>query len=368
MAEEEHKDPSDKPSINEKNWAKTLEEVEEYFRNHLGHQKTPLSYITRRDVDVPPHIGDPQANYTVVQDEMVRRAPHIDTNGNPTDHYHIDNQRVWTLISELTRDHKCWTYVKPFQRARDGRAAFLALRAHYLGTNMVNNMASGAETKLQNATYSKEGKRWNFESYVSTHKEQHQILQQLEEDHNYKGLDEGTKVRFLLAGIKTDKLDTIKAQILGDPTLQTDFDRCVNLFKAFLEQVSNDQTQTFNVSRVGTTNDGKDRAKGSFKNKKWVRKGGKPQENKGGKRKFKEGGNEDVEDRYYKPKEYSALTPAQRAKLQKFRDERQRTTAATVTELDRKVAALQLNAVKQEEDEDDDESSPQNNRNNAALQ
>ena len=107
MAEEEHKDPTDKPTINEKNWAKMLEEVEEYFRNHLGHQKTPLSYITCRDIDVPPHIGDPQANYTVVQDEMVHHAHHVDTNGDPTDHYNINNQRVWTLISKLMQDHKC---------------------------------------------------------------------------------------------------------------------------------------------------------------------------------------------------------------------------------------------------------------------
>ena len=115
----------------------------------------------------------------------------------------------------------------------------------------------------------KEGKRWNFETYVSLHKEQHQILQQLEDDHGYKGVDEGTKVRYLLAGIKTDKLNTIKGQILGDPTLQRDFDHCVNLFKAFLEQVSNDRTQTFNVSRVDTQ-DGKPKGRGPFKSKKWV--------------------------------------------------------------------------------------------------
>ena len=75
-----------------------------------------------------------------------------------------------------------------------------------------------------------------------------------------------------------------------------------------------------------------------------------------------------MEFRYYKPKEYSALTPGQRAKLQRMRDERQRTTAATVTELDRKVAAHQLSAVKQEEDDEESDSSPRSNRNNAALQ
>jgi hypothetical protein len=84
-------------------------------------------------------------------------------------------------------------------------------------------VASGAEHVLHIARYQNESKRFNFESYVSIHKEQHQILEQLEEDHGYKGIDEGTKVRYLLSGIKTDKLNTFEGQILGDPSLQTDF-------------------------------------------------------------------------------------------------------------------------------------------------
>jgi hypothetical protein len=77
----------------------------------------------------------------------------------------------------------------------------------------------------------------------------------LEEDHGYKGIDKGTEVRYLLSGIKTDKLNTFKGQILGDPSLQTDFDRCFNLFKAYLEQVANNRSQTSNVSRVAVRED-----------------------------------------------------------------------------------------------------------------
>jgi hypothetical protein len=79
--------------------------------------------------------------------------------------------------------------------------------------------------------YTKEGKRWNFETYVSAHKEQHQILEQLETDYGYSGMDDGSKVRHLIAGIQTNTLYTIKGQILGDPNLQCDFDGCVNLFR-----------------------------------------------------------------------------------------------------------------------------------------
>ena len=91
-------------------------------------------------------------------------------------------------------------------------------------------------------------------------------------------------------------MNTVKAQILGDPSLQTNFDRCVNLFKSFLEQVSNDRTQTFNVSRVGTqegNRGGKANKKGKWvklKNKnKRKREGDEDGDNKG-----------EITDRYYK--------------------------------------------------------------------
>jgi hypothetical protein len=385
LAEEEHKDPTVKPTINANNWPKTFEEIEEYLRNHLGHTKAPLAYVVRKDEAVPPAAADPAANYPVVQDEMIRRSPHVDALDEPTEAYKQDNRRVWTLLAELTSDHKCWTYMKPYSRTRDGRGAFLSLKGHYLGINSVNAMASKAETKIRDAVYTKETKRWNFESYVSTHKDQHQILQQLEEDHGYKGMDDGTKVRFLLAGIKTNSLDTIKAQILGDPTMQQDFDRCVDLFKSFLEQVAtSERTNTFNVSRVGTAaaeGDKKGKGKGPFKSRKWVKKeGGKKGADGGGggggggsgKRKANDDDDDDVKDRYYTTKEYAQLTPGQRAKLHKLREGRQtRQAASALTELQElrvQIAELRANNDDDGDDSGNDEPVAGNNRNNVALQ
>jgi hypothetical protein len=266
IAEEDHVNPTDKPVIKDDNWPRTIDDMEEYLRNHLGQMKIPLAYIVRKEETVAPSATDPPANYSIAQDELIARAPHRDVAGNHTELYNNDNHRVWTLLVELTRNHSCWTYIKGFARSRDGRSAFLKLREHYLGINNVNNMASKAEKTIAKLVYTKEGKRWNFEAYVSGHKEQHQILEQLETDYGYKCMDEGTKVTHLISGIQMDKLDTIKGQILGTPLLQRDFDGCVNLFKAFLQQVANDRGQTFNVSRVSTEDDGKKGAKNNKNN------------------------------------------------------------------------------------------------------
>ena len=118
--------------------------------------------------------------------------------------------------------------MKPAQRRRDGRRAFLALWDHYLGPNNVDNMASTAERKLSSTTYTGEKKRWNFEKYVKFHMDQHRIIEGLVE-HGHAGIDMRTKTRLLLDGIKSDKLDVIKTQILANPALRSDLTLRVTL-------------------------------------------------------------------------------------------------------------------------------------------
>jgi hypothetical protein len=180
--------------------------------------------------------------------------------------------------------------------------------------------------------YTKEGKLWNFATYVSGHKEQHQILEQLEVNSGYNGLDDGPKVRHLSTGIHTDKLDTTKGQILGNPALQRDFDGCVNIFKAVLLQVANDQGQTFNASYLETDRDGKKPHNRNNHINKPNRK-----------RKADADGNndEEVEDRFYTPKEYAKLTSGQHKKLQKLCDgPLEQQAAATLTDIQRLTIAV----------------------------
>ena len=48
-----------------------------------------------------------------------------------------------------------------------------------LFANTINNQAAAAKKTLQTLTYKGETRRWNFESYVTAHKQQHQILEEL---------------------------------------------------------------------------------------------------------------------------------------------------------------------------------------------
>jgi hypothetical protein len=74
-----------------------------------------------------------------------------------------------------------------------------------------------------------------FEKLVLMHLKAHIILEGLVE-HGYVGIDERSKVRHLMESIKTKSLDAVKAQIMANAELRTDFNACVTLFKDFISQ------------------------------------------------------------------------------------------------------------------------------------
>ena len=293
--EYEHEDPSP-PELNFKNWTRTVDIIEDYLRNCLGTTKIPLAYIIRENVAVPDDNTDPADNYPNYIDELIARAPHVIPGTNDhTQHYKDDNIAVFNKLSAMLRDKDCWTYMQRAQRSRDGRLAFMSLKEHYLGKNNVDNLATYAERKLQSTSYTGEGRRWNFEKFVKTHVDQHQVLTDLTR-HGYAGIDPRSKVRYLLDGIKTNTLAAVKTQIMADTRLRNDFDACVNLFQDFIKH-SNTEPRQANISALGRD------PRGQLKN-----------------------GNEksnfddiepdmSVEDRYYKKSEYNKLSAAKKKGL-----------------------------------------------------
>ncbi len=356
-AEKEHEDPSP-PELTFTNWTRTIDVIEDYLRNCLGKTKIPLAYIIRDQVVPTPHANDDADGYSSREDEMIARAPHMNADGLAhTDQYKEDNIAVFNKLSELMREKDCWTYMRSATRTRDGRMAFRNLKEHYLGRNNVDHLASQAERKLQNTTYSGEARRWNFEKYVRTHVEQHTILEELTR-HGYSGIDDRSKVRYLVDGIRTSSLDSVKAQVYASADLRADFQACVNLFKDFLKQSSNarDAARNSNISAIQRENT-----------------------NGPGKQPM----DLSVEDRYYTPREYNKLSLAKKNGLRHKRelrikknggkDPKKKPTNAKhsvkFTKSERRVvAALTKLAIDgDDKDSSDDEGEVTNNRNNRAL-
>jgi hypothetical protein len=231
----------------------------------------------------------------------------------------VDKKAVWELVSSLCRDQDCWTHVKPFLKKKDGRGAYRALYDYYLGKQNVDNQATSAEKAIELATWSQNSKRYTFDSFVKIHLDNHQILLDLTE-HGYAGIDEHSKVRHLLQGIKSTKMDSVKTAILASDTLRSDFGACVSLYKDFMTQNEglaggdNRNISQLSIRGGGGGGGGGGKSKGKGKGK-------------GRSKRTRDDALEDVasvpcDDRYYTKEEYKGLSVGNKKWLMEKRDNR----------------------------------------------
>ena len=80
----------------------------------------------------------------------------------------------------------------------------------------MNATASETEFMLQTSTYNGDKKAWNWEKCVVQHVKYHIILEN-PMDYGYQGLDPGSKVKYLLNGIRCNKLSTAVATVRVHP-------------------------------------------------------------------------------------------------------------------------------------------------------
>ena len=334
------KNTSEHPTVIVKDWPRTMEAIEEYLQQFRGTTGVPLSYVIRRVIQPAPDTDDPSTNYPTMEHEMVARAPilapgatgnatTLEANGPFTQSFITDRSEVWSKLAVIFGNSESWTYAKIARRTRDGRQCFRSVYNHYLGPNNIDHMASRAERKLRDSTYHGERRNWDFEKYVTTHKEQHHVLLSLE-THGYKGVDERSKVRYLNDGIKTSRLDTVKATILSSSEYRSNFDKCVNLYKDFIEQSNGQLESNISAVKTGTSNS---KPSGTV-------------------------ATSEITDRYYTVREYRTLTPEQKQKLHELRKKRKSASGNS------RVASVEANQKRTEKQPDTDRDG---NRNHPAL-
>ena len=146
--------------------------------------------------------------------------------------------------------------------------------------------------------YRGEPRRWNFEKFVTAHKQHHQILEGLME-HRYKGINERAKVRHLMAGIKDPTLTVGKSQILATPDIRNNFDRAVILYKDFITQSETHKNPDVQIAAVTLYTAANSNASSQNNNTAGI-----------------------VEDWYYTKFEYKKYPQEQRDKLRLLHDKR----------------------------------------------
>jgi hypothetical protein len=141
-----------------------------------------------------------------------------------------DRRKVWDIMSNIFGKHSCFVYIKPALQTRNERDTYMLLFHHFLGPNNLRNMSSASETKLTGILYNGEKKCFTSETYVRIHTEQNSVFNGLK-DYGYPGIDDSSKVRHLLKGIKTTELDVCKTQVISSPSLRDFLQQQLNFIR-----------------------------------------------------------------------------------------------------------------------------------------
>jgi hypothetical protein len=238
-------DDEDLPKIVMNDWAKTKEKIVTHFEEVYGKEGTPLAYLLREDDAVAAEADDPHANYgTDHIKELIARAPHTGSTFN------ADNRTLCRYLKKICVDTAAYDYISKY--TANGRQAWKDLLKVYLGPQHTQNQAAIYEAKLQNTHYDGESNRFTYDKNVSIHKEGHTRLEGLV-PLGYKGIDEGTKIRYFLLSLRDPRLKTVVELVRGNPSYDT-FDKVARRIKDTIVTLKPTKTPSRNVSSVTVIN------------------------------------------------------------------------------------------------------------------
>ena len=145
--------PSIKPEkFDPDKWTSWSKQFITYLSHVVGQQFSPLDYVLRQD---PP----PQP-----LDEMTERDRALYAYPLNGRHYNLDNMTTYRLLSDLVNGTSGYTWISNFDRAQNGRAAWLALVEHYEGGGQREKRMSAAVATIKALHYKNES-IFSFEDF-----------------------------------------------------------------------------------------------------------------------------------------------------------------------------------------------------------
>ena len=155
----------DMPAFDKLDLNKTFEQLEERLARERGVDGFPASYVIRAKVKVASQWS--KDIYRDLDEEMAHRAliiplgPNLRlTDAQAAGHYEktssfkIHNAEVYKFLKKWAEPYvDVAQHVKRFNKEKDGRGAFMALRKHYLGEQHINQTANAAEAELNSLHY-----------------------------------------------------------------------------------------------------------------------------------------------------------------------------------------------------------------------
>ena len=143
---------------NLKNWQAFWEKWDNYMGQVYGAADIPLQYVYRGHKTVTVEMRN--RPYETDEQEMMATAV-LQTN-----HYVLDNKRVWNEFKPLVVDGPGWPFIKSYENATNGRGAVLDLWSQNQGENSRIIRKQKAYARLSTLRFQGPRKSWTFSQYI----------------------------------------------------------------------------------------------------------------------------------------------------------------------------------------------------------
>jgi hypothetical protein len=287
---------------------KWTESFPDFLRQVIGVRTIPLIYVIR-SVDTPPAAAPviaPNQPHSMehgsVEQELIALAKHT----HPL--YRDDNSQVYFYLEEATRSTVYSASIKPFQRSRDGRGAWLALIGQYAGVDKWEAEIKKQEQLIHTSKW-KGQSNFSLEAFASQHRNAFVSMTQCAQHVQYQLPNGHSRVGFFLDAIECSDagLQAAMASVRTDQGpngMRSDFERAVAHVLPY-DPVAKKRAAAKRGSALISSVDNE--------NMEWTAEvsglGGKPSIGKTG-----------VHLRYHKHKEFSKLSREQRDELTAWRE------------------------------------------------
>lgn len=181
---------------------KWIEAFTDFLHRVVGVRDIQLAYVLRTDATVPAAAPALAANHPhsvdhgSVEAELVARATHT----HPL--FKDDNAKVYYFIEEATRSTTYAASIKPYQRAKDGRGAWTAIKSQYAGQDKWEAEIKRQDELLHNREW-KGQSNFTLEHFVSQHRNAFVVMEAAAQHVAFQLPNEHTRVGFLLDAIKS---------------------------------------------------------------------------------------------------------------------------------------------------------------------
>ena len=311
------------PEFTGDNWILFRDKFVVQLRNISGSRDIPLEYVIRQDP------GD--ENLVESESPDLDELDPIQNARLAGNFFKEDNAHVYRLLQGFLVGTPGHNYIHSHAKQKQGRKAWLSLRAHYEGDSFKDTYRERAFSQLQKTFYHGERARFNFEKYIHTHREAHRWLEEI--GHNSGiGLDTSSKIQYFKAGIKANAgLETDLSVIRSRPELKDNFDKFVNYLSESVatrssrlsnldasvdRKVSGLHNSNFNGGRGRGRGRGRGNGRGGRGRGRGYGRGGSSSNNNGSKNEsFRMVDGKKIENKKYPFNEYQKLNGAQRKAL-----------------------------------------------------